>query len=152
MSSTPDFEAIYKFAITLAMAGGKMIAASSTARSTSSASSSADASKKNRVDLVTETDQAVEKFVQEEITKAFPDHAFIGEESYAAGQRATLTVGCFLVRTSPLAELELTLNESRTTPLGFVTQLMAPLTLCTSSIKFASQLASLTRRNRSLGE
>ena len=34
------------------------------------------------VDLVTETDKAVEKLVFDELKKKFPDHRFIGEESF----------------------------------------------------------------------
>jgi fructose-1,6-bisphosphatase/inositol monophosphatase family enzyme len=42
--------------------------------------------------VVTETDQAVEKFIKEEIVKAYPDHMFIGEESFAEGEVVALTV------------------------------------------------------------
>lgn len=41
--------------------------------------------------LVTETDQAVEKLVRERISATFPEHKFIGEESYAGGDRPELT-------------------------------------------------------------
>jgi fructose-1,6-bisphosphatase/inositol monophosphatase family enzyme len=41
-------------------------------------------SKQSFADLVTETDQNVEKFVFAELRKSFPDHKFIGEESVAA--------------------------------------------------------------------
>lgn len=41
--------------------------------------------------LVTETDQAVEKLVKERISSTFPQHKFIGEESYAGGDRPELT-------------------------------------------------------------
>jgi myo-inositol-1(or 4)-monophosphatase len=40
--------------------------------------------------LVTETDQGVEKFVAEKIRSAYPKHEFIGEESYAAGEKHAL--------------------------------------------------------------
>ncbi|GFN95328.1 inositol monophosphatase [Plakobranchus ocellatus] len=43
-------------------------------------------------DLVTETDQAIEKMVHAMITKKFPDHRFIGEESTAeSGEKHQLT-------------------------------------------------------------
>ena len=93
--TAPDLEELYSFAISLARSAGAKILASSTSRSSSSGSSSqtsADATKKNRVDLVTETDQLVEKFVREEIGKKYPDHAFIGEGSFAAGEKVELTV------------------------------------------------------------
>ncbi|KAF2349432.1 Inositol monophosphatase-like, partial [Trinorchestia longiramus] len=42
-------------------------------------------------DLVTDTDKAVEKFVKDEISRLYPDHQFIGEESTAAGAKCVLT-------------------------------------------------------------
>lgn len=47
--------------------------------------------KKNTADLVTETDQNTEKLVMEAIKARFPDHQFIGEESWAAGKQAEIT-------------------------------------------------------------
>ncbi|KAE9552299.1 hypothetical protein FO519_004485 [Halicephalobus sp. NKZ332] len=47
--------------------------------------------KSSNTDLVTETDQAVEKLLINGLSEAFPDHKFIGEESAAAGQKYTLT-------------------------------------------------------------
>ena len=47
--------------------------------------------KKNTADLVTETDQNTEKLVMEAIKARFPDHQFIGEESWAAGQQSEIT-------------------------------------------------------------
>ncbi|XP_057370052.1 inositol monophosphatase 1-like isoform X2 [Daphnia carinata] len=43
------------------------------------------------VDLVTETDQAVEKMLIGRIKENFPNHMFIGEESVAAGEKCDLT-------------------------------------------------------------
>nr|CAH0112654.1 unnamed protein product [Daphnia galeata] len=43
------------------------------------------------VDLVTETDQAVEKMLISRIKENFPNHMFIGEESVAAGEKCDLT-------------------------------------------------------------
>lgn len=43
------------------------------------------------IDLVTETDQAVEKLLMENLIKHFPNHKFIGEESVAAGDQCSLT-------------------------------------------------------------
>lgn len=42
---------------------------------------------------MTETDQAVEEFVKAELASKYPDHAFIGEESDAAGHKVTLGQG-----------------------------------------------------------
>nr|CAD7609184.1 unnamed protein product [Timema genevievae] len=44
------------------------------------------------VDLVTETDQQIEKLLISSLQKQFPDHKFIGEESVADGAKCELTV------------------------------------------------------------
>uniref|UniRef100_A0A9J2NR62 Inositol-1-monophosphatase n=1 Tax=Ascaris lumbricoides TaxID=6252 RepID=A0A9J2NR62_ASCLU len=47
--------------------------------------------KASNTDLVTETDQAVEKLLIQGLKGAFPDHKFIGEESVAGGQKIEYT-------------------------------------------------------------
>ncbi|CAL4188926.1 unnamed protein product, partial [Meganyctiphanes norvegica] len=47
--------------------------------------------KSGATDLVTESDQAVEKLLISGFSNAFPDHKFIGEESVAAGEKCQLT-------------------------------------------------------------
>ncbi|XP_069191106.1 inositol monophosphatase 1 isoform X6 [Procambarus clarkii] len=47
--------------------------------------------KSSVVDLVTESDKAVEKLLITGLSKAFTDHKFIGEESVAAGEKCVLT-------------------------------------------------------------
>nr|XP_061810065.1 inositol monophosphatase 1-like [Nerophis lumbriciformis] len=47
--------------------------------------------KSSQVDLVTETDQRVEKLIISSIKAKFPTHSFIGEESVAAGASSVLT-------------------------------------------------------------
>ncbi len=47
--------------------------------------------RKNTADLVTETDQAVEALVKQSISEKYPDHSFIGEESWAAGEENVIT-------------------------------------------------------------
>ncbi|XP_030624943.1 inositol monophosphatase 1-like [Chanos chanos] len=47
--------------------------------------------KSSSVDLVTKTDQRVEKLIIESVKGRFPKHSFIGEESVAAGQPCILT-------------------------------------------------------------
>ncbi|XP_049895899.1 inositol monophosphatase 1-like, partial [Epinephelus moara] len=47
--------------------------------------------KSSPADLVTETDQQVEKILISAIRNRFPQHRFIGEESVAAGERLELT-------------------------------------------------------------
>ncbi|CAI4225834.1 unnamed protein product [Auanema sp. JU1783] len=47
--------------------------------------------KASATDLVTETDQAVEKLIISTLSKKFPDHKFIGEESVADGMKIEYT-------------------------------------------------------------
>ncbi|XP_070573926.1 inositol monophosphatase 1-like [Ptychodera flava] len=47
--------------------------------------------KSSAADLVTETDQRVEKMIISKLKDRFPAHSFIGEESVAAGQHCELT-------------------------------------------------------------
>ncbi|XP_044257684.1 inositol monophosphatase 1 [Tribolium madens] len=47
--------------------------------------------KSSEIDLVTETDQQVEKLLIQNLSKDFPDHKFIGEESVAGGSQCNLT-------------------------------------------------------------
>lgn len=47
--------------------------------------------KSSAVDLVTESDKAVEKLLISGLMSTFPDHKFIGEESVAAGEKCVLT-------------------------------------------------------------
>lgn len=83
-----DLSAIQAFAITLAKKAGATIVAGSPL---SGGLGGGFDEKKNTADLVTETDQATEKLVKEEIAAAYPDHRFIGEESWAAGEENQLT-------------------------------------------------------------
>lgn len=88
------YAAELSLALEIAAEAGKMITSASSKRWTHSAAPEAGqepGTKKNSVDLVTETDQAVERLVIERITAAFPEHKFIGEESYAGGDRPELT-------------------------------------------------------------
>ncbi|XP_061549121.1 inositol monophosphatase 1-like [Phycodurus eques] len=47
--------------------------------------------KSSSVDLVTQTDQKVEKLIIQSVKEKFPTHCFIGEESVAAGEVSILT-------------------------------------------------------------
>lgn len=47
--------------------------------------------KSSDIDLVTETDQQVEKLLIDGLSKQFPDHKFIGEESVSGGAKCNLT-------------------------------------------------------------
>ncbi|KAJ9479022.1 Inositol monophosphatase 2 [Pseudozyma hubeiensis] len=81
--SETELQEIYTFAIELSRKAGRAIVEGSSRRFASSAGFD---QKKNTADLVTETDQAVETLVKREISTKFPDHDFIGEESWAAGE------------------------------------------------------------------
>ncbi|GAA5905019.1 hypothetical protein JCM6882_002419 [Rhodosporidiobolus microsporus] len=89
----PDFAAVHAFTIQLAKDAGRMILEGSSKRTSSGVGQGSDAveNKKNRVDLVTETDQAVEAFIKARIAETYPDFKFIGEESFAGGERVDLT-------------------------------------------------------------
>ena len=50
--------------------------------------------KKNSADLVTETDQAVEKIISTSLREKYPDFAFMGEETYKPGDKLTEAPTC----------------------------------------------------------
>jgi myo-inositol-1(or 4)-monophosphatase len=56
---------------------------------------------------VTETDQAVEAFVKEQVSSTYPDHQFIGEESHAAGEKHTLSDEPTFVHDLPTPDLHI---------------------------------------------
>ncbi|WFC98160.1 inositol-phosphate phosphatase [Malassezia yamatoensis] len=94
--STVNLDEILDFAVEIAHQAGKAITEGSETRFKNagkflSANSAGFDEKKNTADLVTETDQNTEKLVYEAIQKRYPDHQFIGEESWAAGKQAELT-------------------------------------------------------------
>ncbi|BGO91147.1 hypothetical protein NBRC10512_005759 [Rhodotorula toruloides] len=86
-----DLQEIYQFAIQLAKDAGRLILEGSSKRTQSAATTQDPDTKKNRVDLVTETDQAVEAFIKRSIADKYPSFKFIGEESFAGGERVDLT-------------------------------------------------------------
>ncbi|GAA5942379.1 hypothetical protein JCM10213_004156 [Rhodosporidiobolus nylandii] len=71
----PNFEEIYAFAVQLAKDAGAMILEGSSKRTASAADSGLE-TKKNSVDLVTETGQAVEAFIKSRIASAYPSFKF----------------------------------------------------------------------------
>lgn len=74
----------YNFAVELAIEAGKMMLAGV------GKSKNID-EKASRVDLVTETDKGVEKFLFGEIGRRYPHHKTIGEETTSAGVQADWT-------------------------------------------------------------
>ncbi|KAI3627573.1 hypothetical protein CBS14141_001574 [Malassezia furfur] len=86
--SALDLDEVLDFAIALAHRAGQAITEGSETRFRSATGFD---EKKNTADLVTETDQNTEKLVHEAIKARFPDHEFIGEESWAAGEQNEIT-------------------------------------------------------------
>ena len=52
--------------------------------------------KKTETDPVTETDLACEALIKRMINSEFPDHDFLGEESYEVNQQSVCSVRCEL--------------------------------------------------------
>lgn len=85
-----DLDEIYAFAIHLGKSAGRMLQDAANLRmgaapNTTPHASSAPVEKENAVDLVTETDEAVESYIKTQITQKYPEHKFVGEESYSKG-------------------------------------------------------------------
>ncbi|KAI7902500.1 inositol monophosphatase [Cokeromyces recurvatus] len=78
------------FAIQLAKDAGALIKAAVDSRMAGSGSN-IELKKENPTDLVTETDKAVEEFIKERLYKTYPEHKFIGEETFASGAKTEFT-------------------------------------------------------------
>jgi len=79
------FEDEFNLALELAKSGGKLI------KEAFNKPKNVDL-KSSTIDLVTETDTAVEKMILDKINSAFPTHKFIGEESVAASGGAKVEI------------------------------------------------------------
>lgn len=77
-----DLREIELFAVEVAEAAGKLLLQDAKSRG----SNSDIRLKMNAVDIVTETDEKVERFIRKAIQERYPTHSFVGEESYSAGQ------------------------------------------------------------------
>ncbi|KAJ6621332.1 hypothetical protein B0H10DRAFT_2018013 [Mycena sp. CBHHK59/15] len=84
MPST-DLQKLHDFACNLARRAGGYLRQDQRARR-NIANALAEKEKLNSVDLVTDADEAIEKMIREAVLAEYPDHSFIGEESYSAGQ------------------------------------------------------------------
>ncbi|KAK8195039.1 uncharacterized protein BKA78DRAFT_308927 [Phyllosticta capitalensis] len=78
----PNLQEIHDFLISVAKKAGEMI-------TTARPSTTQTGEKKNSADLVTETDQAVEKMVSTTLKDKYPDFSFMGEETYKPGDSLT---------------------------------------------------------------
>lgn len=83
-NETEDIEEFFNVAMELAKNAGKVV------RSAFSEKKNIN-TKLTGQDLVTETDQAVEKMLISSLKERFPTHSFIGEESVSAGKKCELT-------------------------------------------------------------
>ncbi|SMY22677.1 unnamed protein product [Zymoseptoria tritici ST99CH_1A5] len=72
---TDDLQAVHDFLVEVAYKAGEIIRSATPAVT-------GHGTKKNSADLVTETDQAVEKMVSDMLKEKYPDFEFIGEETY----------------------------------------------------------------------
>ncbi|KFA62472.1 hypothetical protein S40285_05849 [Stachybotrys chlorohalonatus IBT 40285] len=77
---TVNLQAIHDELVLVAYEAGRMMLSANPANIDTG-------TKLNSVDIVTETDQAVEKMVSSRLASAFPDVAFMGEETYKPGMR-----------------------------------------------------------------
>ncbi|KAL7269402.1 hypothetical protein RUND412_007942 [Rhizina undulata] len=82
MAEAVNYEEVHDFLVEIAKEAGDMIVRARPHVETSG-------TKKNSADLVTETDQAVEKFVLGKLKEKYPDYDFLGEESYVPGKVLT---------------------------------------------------------------
>lgn len=80
--SAANLQEVHDFLVQLADVAGDMI-------TTAAPTSTTAGTKKNSADLVTETDQAVEKMISTTLREKFPDFDFMGEETYSPGDRLT---------------------------------------------------------------
>ncbi|KAK0188114.1 inositol monophosphatase [Armillaria mellea] len=78
-----DLQRLHDFACDLARRAGRYLREDQIRRQTYVL---ATREKLNSVDLVTAADEGVEKLIHDSVLAEYPDHAFIGEESYSAGE------------------------------------------------------------------
>ncbi|XP_053684742.1 inositol monophosphatase 1-like [Sabethes cyaneus] len=81
---TLDLNECYAYVFGLVKDAGKIIAARNSEKKSM-------VEKSSDIDLLTETDQQVERLLMDGITSKYPDHKFIGEEETSAGKKAELT-------------------------------------------------------------
>ncbi|GEQ72668.1 hypothetical protein JCM33374_g6355 [Metschnikowia sp. JCM 33374] len=85
-----DLAQIENLAIEVSEAAGKLLVEERQRRTTSKPSG--PRMKMNAVDIVTETDEKIEKFIHDKIVSVYPGHNFVGEESYSSGGSKTYLV------------------------------------------------------------
>jgi len=80
-----DYDALNAFALELANECGQILSKAFHERDHDVVTKASD------VDLVTKTDQLIEKTIMERVKSKYPDHKFIGEEDTATGREIVLT-------------------------------------------------------------
>ncbi|KAG8163441.1 hypothetical protein KVR01_006738 [Diaporthe batatas] len=83
--SERELDEIHAFAVQLGKDAGKMLMDAAKLRMATGGAAHESVEKENAVDIVTKTDTDVEAFIHGSISKAYPSHKFIGEETYSAG-------------------------------------------------------------------
>jgi myo-inositol-1(or 4)-monophosphatase len=84
-NTTVDLDYALAVAIDLAIQAGEQLLTRARERITPFGAQLTIVQKLNAVDLVTEADEDAEKIIRNGLKKHFPDHAFVGEESYGQG-------------------------------------------------------------------
>ncbi|KAK0617821.1 hypothetical protein B0T17DRAFT_591794 [Bombardia bombarda] len=85
-----NLQEIHDHLVTIAFEAGRMILAANP-------NDISTDTKLNSADIVTETDQAVERMVSTRLTALYPTYAFVGEETYVAGTTAVTDAPTFIV-------------------------------------------------------
>ncbi|OAA65718.1 inositol monophosphatase [Niveomyces insectorum RCEF 264] len=85
-----DLQGIHDTLVSVAFEAGRMIRAADP-------NNVPQGTKINSVDLVTETDKAVERMVATRLRTAYPAYAFVGEETYVAGETRVTDAPTFVV-------------------------------------------------------
>ncbi|KAK3904579.1 inositol monophosphatase [Staphylotrichum tortipilum] len=81
-----ELDGIYAFAVQLGKDAGKLLIDAAQSRFNGNGESTQSfAEKDSAVDIVTKTDEDVEAFIKTSIAQKYPDHVFIGEETYSKG-------------------------------------------------------------------
>ncbi|KAF1352510.1 QA-X protein [Delphinella strobiligena] len=86
--SDHELSEIYDFAVQLGKDAGRILMDGAQARigeANGVTKEQKQVEKDSSVDIVTQTDTDAEEFIKEQITKRYPSHKFIGEETYSKG-------------------------------------------------------------------
>ncbi|KAF2499983.1 inositol monophosphatase [Lophium mytilinum] len=92
--SREELDGIYAFAVNLGKEAGRMLLEAAQLRYGDKRPKEKEhVEKDNAVDLVTQTDEDVEAFIKDQVTKKYPSHKFIGEETYSKGASREYLIG-----------------------------------------------------------